>query len=136
MRVNKIKETQTQEVIVRIEYIAEDGTIFLHKEECEAYEKTAIAVAKRKLKRLDNGKLSEYDMFEAGCEDYGVEVFDIQTQQDLDNLEMYLRLKIGEYDESQMNPFTDVNGKRKDYVFENVTYGHEVIIFWNYGSIL
>ena len=51
MRKNEIKKTV--EEIVGVEYIAEDGTIFNNKEECEKYEKSALFVVSNKLKRLN-----------------------------------------------------------------------------------
>lgn len=127
MKVNEIRETR--EVVVKTEYIAEDGTKFRNQEECEKYEQSAIGVAKRKLKILNRHYVC--DLLPWGCCEDMVEVFDVQSQEDLDNLEMYLRLKVKDKD-GEYNPFVSKNGKRKDCVFENVTYGHEVIIFWDY----
>ena len=38
MRVNEVKTAVTIEKVVRIEYIAEDGTVFRNEEECKKYE--------------------------------------------------------------------------------------------------
>lgn len=38
MRVNEVRKTETIEKLVRIEYIAEDGTVFRSEEECKKYE--------------------------------------------------------------------------------------------------
>ena len=38
MRVNEVKETR--EVVVRTEYIAEDGKVFTDREECQKYDNT------------------------------------------------------------------------------------------------
>ena len=40
MRTNEVKETR--EVVVRTEYIAEDGTVFRNEEECKKYEESAL----------------------------------------------------------------------------------------------
>ena len=72
---------------------------------------------------------------EAGSEENALEIFDVQTQEDLDNLKRYLYLtaiKNGASDKIIQECFTSVDGKRANYVFDNVTYGHEVMIFWNY----
>lgn len=131
MKVNEVKETR--EVIVRTEYIAEDGTKFRSQEECEEYEQSAIVIIKRKLKKLNSHYVC--DLLPWGYCDSVVEVFDVQSQEDLDNLEMYLRLKVCDKfknEDNDYNSFVSKGGIRKDYVFENVTYGHEVMIFWDY----
>ena len=42
MRTNEVRETK--EVVVRTEYIAEDGTVFRSEEECKKYEESALFV--------------------------------------------------------------------------------------------
>lgn len=42
MRVNEVRKTETIEKLVRIEYIAEDGTVFRSEEECKKYEESAL----------------------------------------------------------------------------------------------
>lgn len=54
MRVNEVRKTETIEKLVRIEYIAEDGTVFRSEEECKKYEESALFVISKELKRLDN----------------------------------------------------------------------------------
>lgn len=134
MRTNEVK--QMIEKVVRVEYIAEDGTVFYNEEECKKYEESALFVVSRSLKRLNNKWTSEHDLFESGCCDCEVEIFDVQTEEDLSNLRRYLYLraiKNGASEKSIKEAFTSVDGvKRNDYVFDNVTIGHEVIIFWNY----
>ena len=44
MRVNEVRKTETIEKLVRIEYIAEDGTVFRSEEECKKYEESALFV--------------------------------------------------------------------------------------------
>lgn len=133
MKKNEIK--RTIEEVVRVEYIAEDGTVFYNEEECKKYEESALYVASNNLKRLTTGYTSMYDFNEDGSEDYEVEIFDVQTKEDLDNLKRYLYLKAiknGASEKYVNDCFTSVNGKRKDYVFDNVTIGHEVMVFWSY----
>lgn len=50
MRTNEIK--RTVEEVVRVEYIAEDGTVFSNEEECKKYEESALFAISKELKRL------------------------------------------------------------------------------------
>lgn len=135
MRVNEIKETK--EVVVRTEYVAEDGKVFYSEEECSKYEESALYVVSNKLKRLIKPDLSQSLIFDSFSYDDALEIFDIKTAEDLDNLKRYLWLKLSKRcksEESFKGCFNAENEKRKDYVFENVTYGHEVMIFWSYDE--
>lgn len=38
MKINEVRKTETIEKLVRVEYIADDGTIFRSEEECKKYE--------------------------------------------------------------------------------------------------
>lgn len=132
MRKNEIKKTQ--EIVVRTEYVADDGTVFHNEAECHKYEESALFAISRELKRLSNN-LTQYDINDDLCEDCEIEIFDIQTDKDLENLKRYLYLKAqknGASETSIKECFTSENGNRNDYVIDNVTIGHEVIIFWDY----
>ena len=135
MRKNEIK--RTIEEVVRVEYIAEDGTVFYNEEEARKYEESALFVVSNKLKRLSNNA-SIYDLLEEGCEEQDLEIFDVQTEEDLDNLRRYLYLKAtknGASDKYIKEAFTSPDGvSRKDFVFDNVTIGHEVLVFWGYDA--
>ena len=134
MKRNEIK--RTEEVIVRVEYIAEDGTVFHNEEECKKYEESALFSVSSKLKRLTNKWTSQYSFYEHNDEEE-LEIFDVQTEEDLENLRRYLYLKAMKNGASEnfiKDAFTSVNGNRKDFVFDNVTVGHEVLIFWGYGG--
>lgn len=135
MKTNEIRRTRTVEELVRVEYIAEDGTVFRNEDECKAYEESALFVVSSKLKRLAD--TNEYAFIEAGCEDNALEIFDVQTQEDLNNLRQYLYLvlaKRGVKDKTIQECFTSVDGKRSNFVFDGVTYGHEVMVFWSYDE--
>ena len=122
MKVNEIK--RTIEEVVRVEYVAEDGTVFRDKAECEKYEESALFVASKKLKRL--GISTNYYLTEYGDEEDDVEIFDVQNEEDLDNLKKYLYLGLSvysDYNEEYIN---------KNYSFDNLTYGHEIVVFWSY----
>ncbi len=135
MKKNEIK--RTVEELVRVEYIAEDGVVFYNEAECKAYEESALFVVSNKLKKLTKEWTSENDFLEAGSDDNELEIFDVQTQEDLDNLRRYLYLKAiknGASDKGIQDAFVSIDGKRKNFVFENVTYGHEVMVFWSYDN--
>ena len=134
MKINEIKKTQ--EVVVRTEYVADDGTVFYDESECRKYEESALFAISRELKRLSNN-LTQYDINDNLSEDCDVEIFDIQTDKDLENLKRYLYLKAqknGASETSIKECFTSEDGKRKNHVFDSVTIGHEVLIFWNYDN--
>ena len=52
MKMNEIKKTVEQ--VVRVEYIAEDGTVFSSEVECRTYEESALFVISNKLKKLNH----------------------------------------------------------------------------------
>lgn len=135
MKIKEIKKVVEQ--VVGVEYVAEDGTVFHNEQECKQYEDSAMFVVKRKLKKLTTEWTSEYAFLEAGSDENELEIFDVQTQEDLDNLKRYLYLKAiknGASDKSIQEAFTSVDGKRSSFVFDNVTYGHEVMVFWSYDN--
>ena len=135
MRKNEIKKTV--EEIVGVEYIAEDGTIFNNKEECEKYEKFALFVVNNKLKRLNTKETYINDFNDEGSCDCELEIFDVQTEEDLNNLRRYLYLKAitnGATEKGIKDAFTSDDGKRENFVFDNVTIGHEVLVFWSYDK--
>ena len=135
MRKNEIKKTV--EEIIGVEYIAEDGTVFNNKEECEKYEESALFVVSNKLKRLNTKETYINDFNDEGSCDCELEIFDIQTEEDLNNLRRYLYLKAitnGATEKGIKDAFTSEDGKRENYVFDNVTIGHEVLIFWSYDK--
>jgi hypothetical protein len=101
MRINEVKETR--EVVVRTEYVAEDEEVFSTKEECEKYEESAIFVVSKKLKRLHKKNVMHSDIFEECSCDCYVEIFNAETEVDVDNIRRYARLK-GDTDLSRITP--------------------------------
>ena len=88
MRTNEIK--RTVEEVVRVEYIAEDGTVFRSEEECKKYEESALFAISKELKRLETKKYASHnDINDSCCDDARVEIFDVQTEKDLENLRRY-----------------------------------------------
>ena len=138
MKINEIRKTETIEKLVRTEYIAEDGTVFSNEEECKKYEESALFAVNKELKRMGNKNYLSYCDINDDCScDEKVEIFDIQTERDLENLRRYLYLvlkKNGASDDAVNECFKSKDGKREEFVFENVTIGHEVMIFWNYDE--
>lgn len=135
MKKNEIKRTIEQ--VVRVEYIAEDGQIFTDEAECKKYEESALFAVSKKLKKLSMAGTSIYDLNEDGSEENGLEIFDVQTEEDLENLRRYLYLSLTKKGVSEKDIeycFTSENGTRADYVFDSVTVGHEVLIFWSYDE--
>ena len=137
MKVNEVRKTETIEKLVRTEYVAEDGTVFRSEEECKKYEESALFAISKELKRLTKDNTSQYEINDNFSCDDTVEIFDVQTERDLENLRRYLYLKMrknGASEDSVKECFTSKNGKRDKYVFDGVTAGHEVMIFWNYDK--
>ena len=135
MKKNEIK--RTIEEVVRVEYIADDGTTFRDEEECQKYEASALFTVSKSLKRLNSKFASIYDLTESGCEEEELEIFDIQTEEDLENLRKYLYLKLSKNraSETMINDCFGYNSKaREDFVLKNITAGHEVLIFWSYDN--
>lgn len=135
MKKNEIK--RTIEEVVKVEYIAEDGKVFYDEKECKQYEESALFVVSSQLKRLTYKWTSMNALDGASCEDCEIEIFDVKTKKDLDNLKRYLYLKAmknGATEKDINSCFTSVDGKRSDYVFDGVTTGHEVMIFWSYDE--
>lgn len=137
MKKNEIKRTETIEKVIRVEYIAEDGQVFYDEEECSKYEESALFAVSKKLKRLSGVHTSIYDFNEEGSDECGLEIFDVQTESDLENLRRYLYLTLtnnGVREKDIEFCFTSEDDKRADYVFDSVTAGHEVLIFWSYDE--
>lgn len=114
MKINKKEITRTETVM---EYIAEDGSVFEDKEECKRYEESALFAAKSTLKKLNSRSLDVYEIFGVAYGDTHLEIYDIQTTEDLMRLKMYCRLLTSEGVGSSL---------------EKITSGHEVAIFFSY----
>lgn len=125
MRANEVKETR--EVVVRTEYIAEDGTVFRSEKECQKYEESALFAISKELKRLDNKEngASEYDIYDECSEEYRVEIFNAETERDIENIRRYVYLKALS---------NSSYASKEDVDLPNITAGHEVIIHWNYDE--
>lgn len=132
MKKNEITRTKTIEEVVRVEYIAEDGQVFYNEEECKKYEESALFAVSKKLKRL--ASVSQYDLIDDLSDEYALEIFDVKTEDDLENLRRYLYLSLTNKNVREKDIescFTSEDGTRANYVFDGVTIGHEVLIFWS-----
>jgi hypothetical protein len=137
MKRNEIKRTRTIEEVVTTEYIAEDGQVFYKEEECKQYEESALFAVSKRLKKLTHKWTSIFQLIEEGSDECELEIFDVQTDEDLEVLRRYLYLKLaknGAGENSIKSCFTSENGKRQDFVFNGVTAGHEVLVFWSYDA--
>lgn len=124
MKIKEIKEKV--EKVIRVEYIAEDGTVFCDQAECEKYEKSALFVISKKLEKLAN--TSETNLFFCGCDDNIVEVFNIETDEDLANLKKYVYLTTIDTGHNDKQARANIDG------LEKITSGHEVIITWSWDK--
>ena len=124
MKINEIKRTKTIEEVVRTEYVAEDGMVFFDEAECEKYEESALFAVSRKLKVL--ARTVMYEINEDASDEKDAEIFDIQTQEDLDNLAKYIILKLRKCSYYSENDVLTELAK--------ITIGHEVIIQWSYDN--
>ena len=123
MKTREIKETV--ERVVRTEYVAEDGTVFWDKAECEKYEQSALFVVSKNLVKLATA--TEYDLFN-GADDNTVEIFDIKDSKDLDNLKKYIYLT------AQKNGASQRMLEETLGFMDKFTHGHEIIIVWSYDD--
>ena len=109
------------EVVVRTEYVAEDGTVFKNEDECRKYEESALFAVKSRLKKLNSRYVSIFDLYDEGSEDDEIEIFDVQTEEDLELLRRYVYLELS------LN-----NSTPEETVLPNATSGHEIILRWWY----
>ena len=126
--------THTVEIVDRTEYVAEDGAVFYSVEDCEYYEHSALFTVNKKLKRI-NRVISCNEIFN-GREDNKdiVEVFDIRDETDLDNLTKYIYLMLSTHgvdDYEIQQYFHSKEPEQASYILDNITYGHEVMLFWS-----
>ena len=133
MKKNEIKKMVEQ--VVGVEFVAEDGTIFYNESECREYEESALFAVSKNLRKLSKQFTSIYDLNQEGCEENYLEIFDIQTPEDLDNLRRYLYLKLSKNGASE-STIKDIfsSEAREPFRFDSVTFGHEVMVFWSYDQ--
>ena len=99
-------------------YIADDGTFFTTKEECQNYEKSAKVVVYNMVKEKMIAETSEYEIFDIGCEDHIIEVFLVDSVETMELLNRYTYLY------SYTKP-------EKNYITEEMI-GKEIMMTWGY----
>ena len=125
MKVNEIKKTVGKIVVVRTDYIAEDGEVFHDEEECKKYEDSVLFVLSQDLKMK---KIRKSECMDGGNDDEYVRVFEVPTERELEKLKRYLHLKAT----GGING--DFNLDNLDGDLSNLTYGCKIITFWDYDD--
>ena len=88
-----MKPIEIEKVTKVTHYEAIDGTTFTTKEECQKYEDTAKCVLLTKYKPLVKRTASEYDIFNAGSDEYMVDILQyLSSESDIDILIQLNRL--------------------------------------------
>lgn len=105
---------ELQEVIKRIEYIANDGTIFDNKEECSKYERTCECVIRSAYKKLVVGSFTQYELFGFGSDEISYDIVKVNTMEDLDSLNKMIKY----YD-------------KEIALYEKEIIGHETFVSWD-----
>ena len=115
-----------ERTVTTIAFKAFDGKEFTDERACATYERTALGIVSKSLKRLSDTFDVSY-LLGAGGEGCEVEVFDIQTHEDLKNLKIYLELNVMDF-----NGYTDASEitPRIDKQLDKLTAGHEIIVLW------
>lgn len=125
MRVNEIKEMK--EVVVRTEYVAEDGTIFYNEADCKKYEADYKMVLLARYNNMVKGRICECDLlWSCGSEEFYYDIVEIKSSADVDFINQILTtlggLKLGE----RLKPLDS------SYVGKDILVGRGED--WNYNS--
>lgn len=118
----EVKVTRTVEEVTG--YKAIDGTYFRDVEECKKYEESAKCVAFAKVKEYRICRISEYDLFDAGCDDREYDIFRVENEKVFDDIMMYIASKI--YSPDSYMP--DFIKRKNDFI------GKEMIVRWSYDE--
>ena len=98
-------------------YIADDGTWFKYKEECEKYEESAKMVLFSMIKEKMIAETNIYGLIHEGSEDDGVEIYNVDSLETVELLNRYIMLNTYE--------------KKKD-LFKTDMIGKKIIVCWSY----
>lgn len=115
-------------------FVADDGTEFTNEEQCRLYEESALFAVSKRLKRICN-KTQDAFLGSLGYSDQSVDVFNVENETDVDNLKKFIRLTMlnaGADEKTIKSCFEADSVHRKPFVIDNITPGHEVLIFWSY----
>lgn len=100
-----MREITTEKIITEVTgYEAGDGIVFKSKEECEKYEQSAEYVLRQGYVKHIVAQTNEYDLFDYGCEDSNIDVLEINTREDLDEINRYIYFKNGGKERSNLIP--------------------------------
>lgn len=126
-----MKEVKKEEISYKYVYVAEDGTEFRDRNECEKYENSAKGVLLAKYKDLVLKTAVEFDIVGAGCEEYDVDVVKVSNEQDAD-LIMQLALLFNPYlrDEGQ----EEYLNKTKNLIYSAINDGDYLVIGRGYNG--
>ena len=134
-----MKEVKKEVVTTTVKtvFVANDGTEFNDKFECEKYEKSAKGVLLAKYSPLVIKSTNEETMFGTGCCDNDVEIVRIETQEDADLILQILFLENSWYtdsshEERREEAIAQLNSAIGDYLVVGRGYDHDG--FWLYGS--
>lgn len=113
-----MKEQIIEKVVKEVNgYIADDGTWFRTKEECQKYEESAKMVLFNMVKDKIIAETNIYNLLHEGNDDDGVEIYNVDSLETLELLNRYIMLST--YD------------KKKD-LFKTDMIGKKIIVFWSY----
>lgn len=124
-----------------IRYISDDGYSFCDEESCRNHEKlkeikNRVDEISPRLKRMTDDKeiyLNEFD--DNADQDIKVEIFNIETEDDLKLLKEYVLLEAQiNYGETCKSIVSEIKQSIKTE-FTDVTCGHEVIVFWDWRGV-
>ena len=133
-----MKTIQREKTIVNTYdvYVANDGTEFNDKAECEKYEKSAIGVVNARYKVLIVKTCSEYSAFQVGCDDNSVEFVKINTEKDIDTvLQMFMLVERCDKDSGRGEAAEKIARRaldEHDILFINRSYDDDC--FWLMGT--
>lgn len=133
-----MKTIQREKTIVNTYdvYVANDGTEFNDKAECEKYEKSAIGVVNARYKALVVDTHSEYSAFQIGCDDNLVQIVKVRSEKDIDTVvQMFMLIercdiksdRVGEAEKIVRRAFEE-----NDILFVNRGYDDDC--FWLMGT--
>lgn len=109
----EVKETKTIEEIRG--YEANDGTFFRSREECEKYENSALGILKERVKQYIIGESTIYGILNEGCDDCGVDIYNIPDSEAAQTIAQYIAIET----------------KEKPVLLDEYI-GKELMVFWSY----
>lgn len=138
--------TREKQIVEKYEvFVADDGTEFKDKAECEKYEESAVGVLNAKYRPLLVGSTTECGIYETGNEDDKVELVKVASDEDADIImqmfflcNAYYRNKFHEGDKAAVTKVEEV----KRYINAAKESGEPLIInrgydedgFWVVGT--